>query len=198
MAEAAGLVLAAGAGRRFGGPKLALSFAGSTVIGSVVAALREAGVAPIVVVIGPHSVDVAAALAGLDTVIAVNEDPDRGMVSSIQAGLRALPESAPSFLVALGDQPRLRSEDIGRLLSAHRESGKTIALPTHAGKRGHPVLFDARCRAEILALGDEGTLRDVVHAHPDDLVEVELPSDAVIRDIDTQEDYQDELRRAGE
>jgi molybdenum cofactor cytidylyltransferase len=198
VAEAAGIVLAAGAGRRFGGPKLALPFGGSTVIGSVVSALRGAGVAPIVVVIAPHSAEVEAALAGLDTVIAVNEDPDRGMVSSIQAGLRALPESAPRFLVALGDQPRLRSEDIGRLLSVQRESGKSIALPTHGGKRGHPVLFEGRYRAEILALGDEGTLRDVVHAHSDDLVEVELPSDAVIRDIDTQEDYRDELRRAGE
>jgi len=197
VAKAAGIVLAAGAASRFGAPKLALPFGGSTVIGSVVSALSEAGVAPVVVVVGEHSAEVEAALSGSDVTIAVNDDPGRGMLSSIQVGLGALPERTERFVLALGDQPRVRAADIVHLLQTQRDSGRGIVLPTYGGKRGHPVLFDARYRREILALPADRTLREVVHGHADDLLDVELTSDAVVRDIDTQEDYRDELRRAG-
>lgn len=193
--RAAAVVLAAGQARRFGAPKLAMPFGDSTIIGSAVSAFVDAGVDPIIVVCGGNARDVERALSGHSVRFVQNLDPNRGMLSSVQVGVAALPEEIDSFLVALGDQPRVRAEHIRHLLHEHRAGGRGITVPTHGGKRGHPVVFDRRYREEILALDTSRTLRDLVHAHADDIAEVELPSDAVTRDIDTESDYQDERRR---
>lgn len=193
---AAAVVLAAGEARRFGGPKLVMPFGGSTIIECVISALAGAGAAPIVIVTGPGSEEVAAAVEEHDVQVAINPDPGAGMASSVKAGVTALAEDVQRFIIALGDQPRIRADDISRLLEAQQASGRGMAIPTHQGKRGHPVAFDGRYRAEILALEEDQTLRHVVHAHPDDIVEVEFSSDAFVRDIDTREQYEDELRRS--
>ena len=207
----AAIVLAAGEARRFGGPKLIMPFGASTVIGCVASALARAGVEPIIVVVGANRAEIEGALAGADVqlvlrsegasllrrvAIVENPDPSRGMLSSVQVGVAAVPESAVRFVIALADQPRLRAEDITRLIGEMARSGKGIARPVHGGKRGHPVVFASCYRNEILALPPEATLRDVIHRHLDDVVEVGVASDAFVRDIDTQEQYQDEWRRA--
>ncbi len=192
----AAVVLAAGEASRFGGPKLVMPFACSTIIGCVVSALEEAGVSPIVVVAAAGSQDLVKALTGHTVQLIYNPDPARGMLSSLQVGLAALPIGLARVLVALGDQPRIGAADIKRLLDEQKITGKGIVLPTHEGKRGHPVLFHARYRDEIMSLPVTKTLREVVHAHADDIAEVAFPSDAFIRDIDTREQYEDELRRA--
>lgn len=195
-ADCGGVVPAAGESRRFGAPKLLMPFAGSTVLGSVVAALTAAGLAPIVVVAGANAEAIEASLAGAPAEMVRNPDPARGMVSSIRIGVAALPASLPRFAIALGDQPRIRAEDLARLLHQHRSSGKGIALPTYRGRRGHPVVFRADYREAILRLSDDRTLRDLIHAHRDECLEVVCDSDAYVRDIDTQEQYEDEFRRA--
>jgi molybdenum cofactor cytidylyltransferase len=194
----AAVVLAAGEASRFGGPKLTMPFAGSTVIGCVVVALAGAGAEPIVVVGRANRPEIEAALSGSPARIIVNPDPARGMLSSVQVGLAALPQDAARFLIALADQPRVTAEEIRQLLAAHQASGKGLAVPTHQGKRGHPVVFTARYREEILALAADATLRDIIHRHLDDIVEVEFASDAFVSDIDTQEQYNHECRKAGD
>ncbi len=193
----AAVVLAAGEARRFGAQKLVMPFGESTVIGSVVAALEGAGLAPIVVVVGADE-GVAAALRDTSAQLVRNPDPARGMVSSLQVGVSALPENVNRFLIALGDQPRLTAAGLAHLLLAHAESGKGLALPTYRGKRGHPVVFAGRYRREVLALTEVQTLRDLIHAHLEDCVEVECDSDAFVRDIDTQEEYEREMGARGQ
>ena len=188
------MVLAAGEARRFGTQKLGMPFGESTVIGSVVAALEGAGVAPVIVVVGPDD-GVSAALRGTSAHFVRNPDPARGMLSSLQVGVSALPEHVDRFLLALGDQPRLTAAGLTRLLRAHAKSGKGLARPTYRGKRGHPVVFAGRYRQAILDLTQGQTLRDVIHAHLDDCIEVECASDAFVRDIDTREEYEEEVKR---
>jgi len=188
------VVLAAGESRRLGRAKLLLPFGASTVIGCVVGALEAAGLEPVAVVAGGELEGLARALCSTRAKLVGNRDPSRGMLSSLRAGLSALPPGA--FVVALGDQPRLRARDIRRLVARWRRSRRGIAIATHQGKRGHPVLLDSGYRDRILALSDNQTLRDLIHSQAEDVVEVECASDAVIRDIDTQEDYEAELRRA--
>jgi len=190
------VVLAAGESRRVGEQKLLLPFAASTVIGSVMAALTEAGADPIVVVAGAHADEIERVLTGTRAQVVRNPDPQRGMLSSLQVGVQALPAGVSRFLVALGDQPRLRSADVTRVLDEQTGVGKGIAIACYQGKRGHPVAFDRKYRDGILALTDTQTLRELIHAHPDDVVNVECESDGVIRDIDTREDYEVERRRA--
>jgi len=84
---------------------------------------------------------------------------------------------------------------VSHLIAEQVKSGKGIAVPTYEGRRGHPVVFDIGYRREILALTDRQTLRDLIAAHGDDVVEVESDSDAYVRDIDTREEYEHELRR---
>jgi nicotine blue oxidoreductase len=189
-------VLAAGEARRLGGQKLLLRFAGSTVIGCVVEALEQAGAAPVVVVVGaPGRAALQAALSDTAAQIVENPDPSRGMLSSLRAGLAALPAATARFLIALGDQPRIRADEIMHLLAEQRRLGRGIAIAAHQGKRGHPVAFTSAYREQIMALRDEQALRDLIHAHPDDVAVVECGSDAVTSDIDTQEDYERELGR---
>lgn len=195
--RAAAVVLAAGEATRFVGPKLTMPFGGSTVIGCVVNALEGAGVAPIIVVAGANRAEIEEALSGSPARIIANPEPVRGMLSSVRVGVAALPPDTVRFVIALGDQPRITTGDISRLLAEQRASGKGIGRPVHRGKRGHPVVFAGRYRDEVLSLAPEATLREVIHRHLDDVVEVEFASDAFIRDIDTQEQYEDERRKAG-
>jgi len=190
------VVLAAGQSRRLGKPKLLLPFGGSTVIGCVVSALEGAGLDPIVVVAGDEAVDIAQALRATRATIVRNPNVERGMISSVRIGVSLLPAGVGRLVLALGDQPRLRADDIIHLLAEHGRLGKGIAVACHGGKRGHPVVFDGRYVGEIMAVPDSGTLRDVIHAHADDVAVVEYESDAVISDIDTQEDYDRQLRHA--
>jgi molybdenum cofactor cytidylyltransferase len=190
------VVLAAGRARRFGAPKLLLPFRRSTVLGCVVAAIQGAGVETIVVVTAADREAIGRALRGTDCLIVQNPDPDRGMLSSVRVGVEALPADLDRILLALGDQPRLAAEDVAHLLRQHARAGRGIALPTYRGKRGHPVVFKAAYRARLLSLDDRHTLRDLVHARPDDVAEVQCRSDAVIRDIDTKADYENEIRHS--
>lgn len=193
--RSAAVVLAAGEARRFGAPKLLLPFGDSTVIGRVVATLEAAGAAPIVVVTGEQTAGIAEALSGTRARIVRNPDPSRGMLSSIQAGVAALPAGVEGFLIALGDQPRIASDGIRHLIAQQRLSGKGIVIPTCDGRRGHPVVFAGWYREAVLALSGQQSLRDLVRAHESDCLEVPLDSDGFISDIDTREEYERELRR---
>lgn len=198
------VVLAAGEARRFGSPKLLMPFGHSTVIGSVVHALAEAGIGPIAVVAGAHGQAIANTLSDQPAYVVTNPEPSDGMISSIRVGLQLLSlvhklrmplDPLDQFLIALGDQPRISPTDVSRLIVRQRKSGFGIAIPTYDGKRGHPVLFDIGYCPEILALTNEQTLRDLIDAHWEDVIEVDCDSDAYISDIDTREDYEHELRR---
>ena len=190
------VVLAAGRSRRLGPAKLLLPFGDSTVIGCVVEALAGPGLDPIVVVAGEHHDSLTEVLRDTRAQVVSNPDPDRGMLSSVRIGVGALPPDLDRFLISLGDLPRLRAAHVSHLLREQRRAGKGIAIATHAGKRGHPVVFDAGYREVVLALDDGLTLRDLIHSHAEDVVAVECDSDAVISDIDTREDYERELRAA--
>lgn len=195
LGACAAVVLAAGAARRFGSPKLLMPFGESTVLGSVVRALASAGIDPIVVVAGTDVVGVQVALEGLPVEVVRNPKPDGGMLSSIQVGVAVLPATIARFLVVLGDQPRIRSEDVSHLVWEHGGCGKGIVVPTYGGKRGHPVVFAADFRGRILDLAGAQTLRDLMEAHRDDILEVGCGSDAYVSDIDTREEYEHELQR---
>ena len=194
-ASVGAVVLAAGQSRRFGRQKLLMPFGDSSIIGRVVTTLERACIDPIVVVAGADAGDITRALRGSKAQVVVNPVPERGMLSSVQTGLRALDEEVERFLIVLGDQPRVTSDDIVQLLEEQERLGSGIAIAAHQGKRGHPVVLHRRYREAILACDDRKTLRDVIHAYPDDTVNVVSPGDAVTRDIDTREQYDDELRR---
>jgi molybdenum cofactor cytidylyltransferase len=157
--------------------------------------LSVSGISPIVVVTGHNAQEIREAVREYSLNVAHNPDyAAGGMLSSVQAGARALPADCGAFLLALGDQPGVRPETLQALLAAWRETGAPIARPVYDGKHGHPVLFSARCGPEILALPADATLKDVVARHAADIREVAVNDPAILADIDTPEDYARALR----
>jgi molybdenum cofactor cytidylyltransferase len=98
-------------------------------------------------------------------------------------------------LVALGDQPSITSALVDRMVAAYGRCGKGILVPFHAGRRGHPLLFADRYRDEVLTRYEDVGLRGLMQAHPEDICELNVPTDAVLSDMDYPEDYRRELAR---
>ncbi len=191
--RAAGVVLAAGLGRRMGGPeKLLLPVRGLPLVRHAVRTLLDAGLSPVVVVVGEGAGGeaVGKALSGLPVRLVVNPRAREGMGTSLATGVSSLPPETREAAVVLGDMPRVEPETLRRLLERRRETGAGIAVPTWQGRRGHPVVFDLRrYREELGALeGDEGA-RAVLAANRSDVLEVEAGDPGVVADVDTPEDY---------
>jgi CTP:molybdopterin cytidylyltransferase MocA len=179
----AGLILAAGAGRRLGQPKAELTVGGSRLIDIAATPLREGGCEPILAVV--RSADVVA--DGVQTV--VNQDPDRGMSSSLRLGLDSV--QAAACLIVLVDQLGITGEDVRAVIEEFL-AGWQVVVARRGGRRSHPVLVSRTLFAEFAgsAAGDQGA-RAFIDAHPERVRFLDLPDG--VDDIDTPED----LRRLG-
>jgi len=187
------IVLAAGMSTRMGAEnKLLLPFRGTTLIGNMVDVVTGARVGETLVVLGHEAERVRAALAGKPVVFVDNPHYAEGMGSSVQVGVRAVSPRATGIMVCLTDLPLIESAELDRLIAAFEtaEAGKSVAVPSHRGQRGNPVLFSARFRDEVLnTRGPVAGCRGIVKKYPDQVVEVEMDQDHILRDIDTMEDY---------
>jgi len=193
------VVLAAGMSRRMGQPKVLLPWAGQrAIIDHILEQLMLARVDPIVVVTGHRHTEVAARAAALGVPAVFNPHYAEGeMLSSLKAGLAALPPHAAAALVVLGDQPRIQPRVIGQVLMAYAEGQGAIVAPSYQMRRGHPLLIDRRFWPEILALPPDGSLRALLAAYADEIGYVTVDTDSVLHDVDTPDDYAEERRRAG-
>ena len=125
--------------------------------------------------------------------LVVNPEYERGMSTSIIAGLNHVDSGFQAVLLVLGDQPLVDRQTIDRLIEEFSRHDKGIAIPTYRGKRGHPVIFAAKYKEELLKLvGDVGG-RQVIKDYPDDILEVAVSSESILTDIDTTSDYQSYL-----
>jgi len=188
------IVLAAGESRRMGAQKMLLPFGSATVIAHVVDQLLNSAIDQVLVVVGHAGDSVAEALSGRAVAVVHNADYKFGMLSSVRCGLRALPGQCSAIMVALGDQPAITTGLIDELLQTFARNDKGILTPLFQGRRGHPLLFSERYRAEILTRYDDDVgLRGLLHAHPGDVFEWAAPTAAVLSDMDYPDDYRREL-----
>ena len=192
------VVPAAGRSRRMGTQKLLLPFAGTTVIGQVVRTLRASPVAGVIVVVSPEGEAVAAAAGGEGATVVTNDVPAADMLSSVRRGVRALPDDCEGALVALGDQPTVRSELVAMLVDAAAARAGAIIVPAHGGRRGHPVLIPSRWFGEVLTRHDGVGLRGLLGGHPEDVVEVAVADEWVLHDIDDRSAYRAAVDRTSD
>jgi molybdenum cofactor cytidylyltransferase len=195
MAKISVILLAAGESRRMGQPKLLLPWGETSVLGQVSATLQQAGIADILVVTGASREPVeqeAARLAGSIPLRCVfNPDHAGGMLTSIQAGLRAMDAAVKAALVVLGDQPQLRAGTVRSLCHAFVQTGKALVIPSYRQHGGHPWLARRALWTELLALRQPATPREFLHAHRADIEYV--PADgSILLDLDTPEDYREQ------
>ncbi len=189
------IILAAGRSRRMGVQKLLLPFGGKAVIGHIVGEILRSPVDRAYVIVGPDAARVTAALASHRVEIVANPDAGGEMLSSVRCGLRALPPDAEAVLVALGDQPSITADLVGRMVGAFRQSARGIVVPVYGGQAGHPILFSTRYRQEVLSRFDDEGLRGLRRAHPEDVLKLVAPDSSVLTDMDYPADYRRELAR---
>jgi molybdenum cofactor cytidylyltransferase len=196
--DIAAVVLAAGRSTRMGAAnKLTADIDGKPMVRRVVEAALASAASPVLVVTGHQAADVRAALAGLAVAFVDNPDYAAGLSTSLKAGVAAVPDAARGAVVLLGDMPRITPAHLDRLIAAFAAAeGAAIIVPTHAGRRGNPVVWSRAYFAEMLQLeGDAGAKR-LMAAHASHVREVDLGTDAIFVDVDTPEALA-EIRQKG-
>jgi molybdenum cofactor cytidylyltransferase len=183
------VILAAGESRRMGTQKLLLPYGKTTVVEAIVRTALDSSVDGTVVVLGADKEKVRKTLKSYPVSFAVNRDFRRGMLSSIQVGFESLPGEAGAAVLMLGDQPAVPFDVVDGLVSKYRENGRGIIIPVYRARRGHPILIETGYRREILGLDPGVGLRQLIQAHAQDIIEVEVSSPAVLKDMDNPEDY---------
>jgi len=191
-----GIVLAGGTSSRLGQPKQLLDLGGRPLLQHAVDAVAAAGLDELIIVLGHRAEDVAAAVtlpAGARSVL--NPDYATGQASSMRSGLAATSPTSEAAVILLGDQPDMRPADIVAVVNAYRTGSGPVVQGSYRGEPGHPVLFARETWPELMGVeGDKGA-RDVLKAHPDWVVRVELDAE-LPDDLDTMEDYERMLREA--
>ena len=188
MPGVAGVVLAAGEGARFGGPKAVVVLDGERLVDRAVRTLREGGCDHVLVVEG------AAALAPVEAELVRNERWREGMGSSLRVALSALADRADvaAAVLLLVDTPWVGPEPVRRVVAASAASDAVAVQASYDGVPGHPVLLARSTWAEAatLATGDQGA-RGWLRRHRDQLTLVDCSGSGDPRDVDRPEDLKD-------
>jgi molybdenum cofactor cytidylyltransferase len=187
----AAVVLAAGKSSRMGSNKLLAEVGGRPMLARVLAALEQAELEEIVVVTGHEAAAAAAQVDVARARLVHNPDYAQGLSTSVRAGIAALGRDIDAAFVVLGDMPLISAWHLQRLIAAYSVADhRTICVPVHEGRRGNPVLWGAMHFAALRQLaGDEGA-RQIMDGLADELVEVAMPDDGVLRDADTPQALQ--------
>lgn len=184
----AGLVLAAGRGRRIGGPKALLRHGDALLVEHALRIVRDAGCDPIVVILGAAADDVRSAADLADATVVVNKAWSTGVGSSLRTGLSTVEEmGAEAVVVVPVDMPGLTAEAARRV--AAEPAPDALACATFEGRRGHPMLVGRAHFAGIatLANGDVG-IRPYLLARAAQVTEIPCDEVATPGDVDTPED----------
>lgn len=183
------IVLAAGCSRRLGTPKQLLELGGEPLVRRAARVALEAGLWPVVVVVGDRAEEVRAALAGLPVVTVANAVVLQGLSGSIRVGLERLTECAPGargVVMMACDQPAVQAGHLRALAAAQRNPGALVAS-SYAGALGVPALVPAALFPELRALTGEGGCGELLSRHAPRVVPVPLPGGDL--DVDTPEDW---------
>ena len=180
------VVLAAGAGRRFGGDKMLVEINGQPMLRQVASAYAELCGQVTVVVSGDARL--RDALAGLPADIVVNENAAEGIASSIRAAV-AHSRSHPALMIALGDEPRVDRGLVMKVMQLWHETRAPIVVPRYAGEPGHPVLFDEAAFGDLLALAGDRGAKGLIERYGSRVLSVDIDGPRPV-DIDTTKDLE--------
>ena len=195
MGNIGAIILAAGESKRMKVPKMLLPFHGKTMLEKVIGNVLSSEVFHTLVVLGSNRDEILGSISHLPVSHCYNENYRNGMLSSVQCGFKNLPEGFDAVLVFTGDQPFIEPEVINLVIRSFRETGKGIVIPVNGNRRGHPMLIGSRYRDVIGNLDDTAGLRSLAEIYKEDLFEVKTNSPGILKDFDTEEDYQNETNK---
>ncbi len=186
----AAIVLAAGYSSRMGTLKPMLKLGDKTILEQAIRLFRESGVEDVIVVVGHGAEQIVPIVHDCGARAITNEQFERGMFSSVQAGVNVLRPESEAFFVLPVDIPMVRTQTIRDLLGAHWGGKSKIVVPAFRGKKGHPPLINASYRNEILSYSGEDGLRGFFRKHDRDSERVEVADEMILFDLDTPADYE--------
>lgn len=192
------IVLAAGLSRRMGNEnKLLLPFGASTILSTTLANILSAKIGETLVIVGHEAQNVQAALTtwrDLKVALLTNKHYEKGMTTSIQTGVAAADAESVGYMICLSDMPFITPSEYaflkGAFLNILKSDPQAIVQPMFKGKRGNPTIFSSFYKKHILELMDTEGCKPIVQAHAAHVYLVEMPTDSVLRDIDTKEIYE--------
>lgn len=191
----AAVILAAGESRRMGSPKALAPIHGKTFIQHLLDATLHPRIGLTRIVLGAEAAAIQSRLGVNAELIVVNDQWEKGQLSSIQAAIRSISSAATEGLILCPvDHPLISPELVATLIAEFDSRNKRIVLPVFHGRRGHPVVFHSNLYAELLAASPEIGARHVVWAHDNDIFEVSTEEEGVILNLNDPED----LRKAEE
>jgi len=194
MYKIGAIVLAAGLSSRMGKPKLFLPFLNVPLIQYPVTLAIRQKLDPVLVVGGKyiHELQEELNLYSEQMQIIHNWDYEKGMSTSLIAGINALNEEVDGVLIFLGDQPLVSDKVVEKLILTYEENmgqGTKIVRPRYADQPGHPIIFDKSLFSDFQTLsGDEGG-KSIIKANGDKLIYVDFENEKLNLDIDTPQDY---------
>ncbi len=188
-APVAGVVLAAGASTRMGRNKLLFALEGSSVLRRAVGRAIEAGLDPVVVVLGHEAERARRELDGLAVQIALNPGYEEGITGSLRTGIAALPADAAAAVVLLADMPFVTGDMLAMLVQRYRGRTAPLVISEYDGVHAPPMLYDRSLFPELLATSGERCGREVVRRHRHEAAVVAWPASA-LEDLDVPADYE--------
>ena len=174
-----------------GTPKALLNFQGETFLDRLIR-LFSAVSSPVIVVLGHHAEPIRASIArASQATFVVNPDPERGMLSSLQCGLIAVPRDSEAVIFTPVDHPNVRESTLLMLAS---EFQPPVTVPEYAGAHGHPVCISRALAAELLRLPSSEQASDVIHRYKAQTSYIEVNDRGVVTDVDDREAYMELLQ----
>ncbi|URM31374.1 nucleotidyltransferase family protein [Cytobacillus firmus] len=189
------ILLAAGKSCRMGTLKGLLPWNETTLFEHQLNTLSKSVFTDLVVVLGCEAEKFLPLGKNHSAKMIINEHFQDGKCSSIIAGVKAADMLSETILITSVDQP-LHSVIVDNLAVNLTKSGCMIAVPSHQGKRGHPILFSARLRHELLSIKEEKMgLRHIIQQHEKFLLEVPVENEQIHLNLNHQEDYKNALKK---
>ncbi len=186
----ASIIVAAGYSSRMGSFKPLLKFGTHTVVETVINTHRNAGVEDIILVVGHRGSEITERLKHSGVVCVVNENYSQGMYSSVVKGVEALDDDIETFFMQPVDIPLVKKHTLELLKNKYHECGTGILYPTFFGKQGHPPLIDCKYKHAIVNGDGERGLKRLLESFSHDALCVPVLDEAILMDMDTQEDYE--------
>jgi len=183
------ILLAAGKSARIKSPKMLLPLEGKTLIEKVIENILSSRIQNINIVLGAWKNEIIEKIRYLPVGYTINEEWEKGMLSSVIHGIRSLPGQVCAAIIYPADYPFIPGSLLDEITDAFFESGKGIVIPVCRGRRGHPVLIDRKYFAEVEKLDPELGLRALSKKFSNDVLEYPTDEENIFFDIDTTEDY---------
>jgi molybdenum cofactor cytidylyltransferase len=183
------ILLAAGKSERMGSFKQLLPLGGKTFVEHSVDNLVASPVGEVIVITGHNEDAVRRSLQGRPIRLVHNPDYELGMATSIICGFRHISAESTAAMIALADQPLIPTVVMQQLISAYRETRPLILVPTHRGKRGHPIIISRQFASDVEAMDIAIGLRQLLSRHSNRIGYLEVESDTILLDFDYPEDY---------